>query len=105
MALKKIKETNLGVSISYWRVEIITIDKHRQEGSIVLNGYLDENAKEFIESKVVSLNGLMNKDGTQNKEQFEKYFKDETQEYSNIYQACYECAKEADEFFADAEDC
>lgn len=106
MALNKPKETKYGVKVSYWRVDMLTINKQRKEGSIILNGYVDSQAQEFIESKIVSLNGLVDRETNERDTAlFDKYFKDDSQAYDNIYQACYMCAKEADEFFKDAEDC
>lgn len=98
MALQKEFKTRYGLVANYWRVEMITIDKRRKEGSISLNLYLDGQTTdvEFLESKAVSLNEL------EDKAIFDTYFI--SGEYEDIYNACYECVKFLDPFFKDATD-
>jgi len=105
MALKKEVDTKYGITAYYWKVGMISIDTNNKEGSFVLNLYVNDTAKEFIDSRVISFNEIYNEDGTKNTTLYDKYFKDETSEYDNIFTACYMCAKETDPFFTDAEDC
>ncbi len=116
MALKKEFTTKQGFTADYWKVDMITIDKNRYEASFSLNLYASkEKAQEldtFIESRCITLyqnidNELLDdlsSTDTIRKERFNKYFDSES-EYQNTYNACYECAKELDEYFTDAENC
>lgn len=95
MALLKEKSTNYGISAAYWRVGMITIDTHRKEACFSMFLYYDKNAKEYLESFAVT--DLM---GLEDKTLFDKYFK--SNDYKDIYNACYGYAKENVEFFMDA---
>lgn len=96
--LIKSKMTNLGVEANYWRLSMISIDRHMKEASFSLNLYISkesyENGSQFIESYNVSLLGL------EDKTIYESYF--ETNAYTSVYDACYAYAKSHDEYFMDA---
>ena len=98
MALIKSIDTNYGISANYWRIESITIDKKRREASFITYLYAKQEAKNSLEYRIVSIADKPNKE-----ELFNKYFFDGKQS-TDIYNACYLCAKEVDEFFSDATD-
>ena len=98
MALIKEVNTEYGVKANYWRVDNIAIDKAKKEANFVLCLYLNKEAKNFFEYKVIITFDRDNKE-----EIFNKYFGEESG-YRDIYHACYECSKEIEPFFADAED-
>ena len=96
MALIKEVDTNYGVKAGYWRIETITIDKRMKEANFIICLYLNKEATESFDYRAVILADKENKE-----ELFEKYFSDKII-FTDIYNSCYECAKEIDEFFADA---
>lgn len=98
MALIKEVNTNYGISADYWRIETITIDKRMKEASFIIHLYVNENAKSSLDYRVITIADKENKD-----ELFNKYFS-ENIKFSNIYESCYECTKELDQFFFDAID-
>ncbi len=116
MALTKEFETEQGFTASYWKVEYISVDRNRREASFTLNLYLNKEkgnvVDSFIKSETITLfENIMEDSGEVKldynddvKARFNKYFGEHTK-YIDIYEACYECAKEISPFFADAEDC
>lgn len=94
MALIKNKVTRFGIEAGYWKVGMISKDRHMKEASYSLNLYLKKGADDFIESYTVSLLGM------QDKTMYNEYF--EGQKYPDIETACYEHAKKYEEFFKDA---
>ena len=107
MALGKNTITKQGFEASYWKLATVTIDIIRKEASCILNLYASKdiasNVDTFIESKVVTTNGEMLEDGTSvDNGLFDKYFGINNQ-YTDIYNACYELAKEVDSYFEAAE--
>lgn len=98
MALIKEINTNYGVKADYWRIESITIDKRMKEANFIMHLYLNKEATQSFDYRAVVIADKENKD-----ELFDKYFS-ENITYTDIYNSCYECAKEIDEFFADAKD-
>jgi len=95
MALIKEKTTSFGMTASYWRVGMISIDRNMKEASYSLILYFDRDADEFIETYAVSLLGV------EDKTEYEQYFSNSN--YINITTACYEHAKTT-EFFKNAID-
>ena len=98
MSLIKSVDTNYGISADYWRIESITIDKKRKEASFITYLYANQKATNSLEYRVIAIADKPNKE-----EPFDKYFFDGN-DYTDIYNACYLCAKEVDEFFSDATD-
>lgn len=98
MALIKSVDTLYGITADYWRVDTITIDKRNMEANFVLGLYMNKQAVNSLDYKVYTIADKENRD-----ELFDKYFSD-SREYTDIYNACYQCAKEQDEFFSDAVD-
>ena len=98
MALIKEVKTNYGINADYWRIETITIDKKRKEANFIIFLYLNKEATESFDYRAVVITDKENRE-----ELFEKYFSDNT-EFHDIYNSCYECAREIDDFFADAKD-
>ncbi len=96
MALIKEKMAQFGIPASYWRVGMISIDRHRKEASYSLNLFFDRDAEEFLETKAVSLLGI------KDKTQYDEYFAGS--EFDNIVQACYEHAKAKVNYFKTAID-
>ncbi|HAK44056.1 MAG TPA: hypothetical protein DCM59_16905 [Clostridium sp.] len=94
MALIKNKVTRFGIEAGYWKVSMISIDRHMKEAAYSLHLYLKKGASDFIESYTVSLLGM------EDKSMYLEYF--EGDKYPNIYTACYEHAKTHEEFFKDA---
>ena len=95
MALIKEKQTKFGVTANYWRVGMISIDRHRKEASYSLELYLSKDADEFIESHSVSLLGM------EDKTEYELYFNNLNK---NIIKTCYEHAKAKVDYFKTAID-
>lgn len=95
MALLKEKQTEYGVTANYWKVEMVSIDRHMKEANFSLNLYVNKDAKQFIETYTVS--DLM---GQQDKSKYESYFESDT--YKDIYAACYAYAKDNIDYFKDA---
>ena len=95
MALIKEKMTQFGMVANYWRVGMISIDRHRQEASYSLELYLSKDADEFIESHSVSLLGM------EDKTEYELYFNNLNK---NIIKTCYEHAKAKVDYFKTAID-
>ena len=98
MALIKSKKTGYGVVADYWRIETITIDKRMKEANFIIYLYLNKEATQSFDYRVVTIADKNNKE-----ELFAKYF-DANIDYNNIYNSCYNCARELDEYFKDAED-
>lgn len=96
MALIKEERTKIGITASYWRVGMISIDRHRKEASYSLNLFFDRDAEEFLETHSVSLLGI------EDKTQYDEYFAGS--EFDNIVQACYEHAKAKVDYFKTAID-
>lgn len=105
MALIKEKQVkNFGVTASYWKVGMFTIDTNSKEINFSLNLYVSkEMASEkdsFIDTYSVTM--LM---GEEDKTLYNKYFaEDRGEHYKDWQTACYMFAKENVEFFKDAED-
>lgn len=97
MALIKEKSTEFGLLASYWKIDMITIDRRMKEVSFCINLYMNKDAKNFIETYVVSQ--LM---GKQDKTLFNQYFGEDINNFTDIYNACYEYTKDNEEFFKDA---
>jgi len=95
MALIKNKMTDFEVEAGYWKVDMVSIDRHLKETSFSLNLYLSKDTKKFFESYTVS---LLN---TEDKTLYNQYF--ETLTYKDVYTACYEYTKAHEEYFKDAE--
>lgn len=95
MALSKDKLTIVGVLASYWRLGNIEINRSSRFARLKFGLFYDSSVNIPLETRSVLIDTVL----------YDKYFKDEKAKYDNIYQACYMCAKETDEFFADAEDC
>lgn len=104
MAIKKEKQTVYGITANYWRVDTLSIDKVRKEGGFTLNLYTSEDAESPVDAYIVSFTGDKYAE-PESTERFDKYFGIGSSNYTNIYQACYQCAKETEEFFKDAVDC
>lgn len=98
MALIKPTTTGYGIVADYWRIETITIDKKMREASFILFLYLNKEATNNFDYRVITITDKANKD-----ELFKKYFSERV-EFTDIYNSCYTCAKELDDFFADAKD-
>lgn len=95
MALKKEITTETGVVASYWRLEIINLTKHGDRATLGIGLYYEPNAAEPIFDRNIEVESDI----------FDKYFRKDIENYPNIYAVGYAVIKEADEFFADAEDC
>lgn len=95
MALLKNKTTDFGVEANYWKVSMVSIDRNLKEASFSLNLYKQRGDDLFFETYTVT--DLM---GIEDKTNYEKYF--ESTEYTDIYNACYNYAKNEIEFFKDA---
>lgn len=95
MALIKATETDFGITASYWKITMISIDRHMREGSFSLSLYVNKDSKQFIKTETISLMLLNDTDV------FIKCF--ESHDF-NVYKACYEYAKANVEFFKDAVD-
>lgn len=107
MALYKEKTTKYGFIANYWRVDILTINKHTKEASCILSLYKDYEFSMDTDSAIdsVVVTSYANPNAQHAPEDlFDKYFGKDS-EYENQYQACYEMAKELDEYFMDADDC
>lgn len=87
----KEKMTQFGIPAKYWKLGMITIDRNLKEASYSLNLYISPEAPNFIDGYTVSLLGM------EDKTQYNEYF--EGNKYGNIYAACYEHAKNHEEFF------
>lgn len=96
MALIKEKKTDFGIIASYWRLDIVTINREMQEASFALNLYLNKDSKRFIETYIIT--SLM---GKEDKTLYNEYF-ESCDKYTDIYNACYEYAKVHEEYFKDA---
>ncbi|WP_346961235.1 hypothetical protein [Clostridium sp.] len=97
MALIKEKMTQFGIPASYWKVSMVSIDRNMKEAAFSLNLYITKDAKNFIESFTIS--SLM---GKEDKTLYEEYFENKDGKFTDIYNICYEYAKNHEEFFKDA---
>lgn len=103
MALKKAKETSIGVTADYWRIDNIVVDKKNKEGGITVHLYINSTVKDPIDTYIISLTAdKIEKNST---ERFDTYFGSKMQEDYNVYKAGYECIKNTEEYFKDAVDC
>lgn len=99
MALIKEKLTRFGIPASYWKVDMITIDRRMQEASFCINLYFNKDAKDYIDTHIVTV--MM---GNPDKTLFNQYFGEDVNGYPDIYTTCYEFAKNHEDFFKDAID-
>lgn len=94
MALIKKKLTDMGIEADYWKVHMISIDRHMQNGSFSISLYGKKGAKQFIETHTVPIMDSV----TDYIECFE------TCGYKDIQTSCYAYAKKHIDFFKDAID-
>lgn len=104
MGLIKEKALENGAVVSYWRVDMISLDKGRGQITFALLGYCSKeiavnNSQMFLDCASVGdfFEG-------ENRELFNYYFRDCGANFKDIDTACYEYAKEHVEFFKDAVD-
>lgn len=94
MALIKTKMTELGVEATYWKINMISIDRLNGVGSISLALYLNKeqsksNTTNFFEDKVYFINRSIYPDVFENMT-------------NNVYNIAYNHIKEIDDYFKDA---
>lgn len=94
MALIKNEMTKYGVAGEYWKMGCFTFDRLKFEGAYSLMLFLNKEAESYIECKTVPLNGP---------EHIHRV-KTILGAGSDIVHACYEDAKQHDEYFRGALD-
>lgn len=104
MALIKEKQLDNGAVVSYWRVDMIAINKSRESANFALMGYHSKEVAERDGNLFLDCIGVSELMATEDKTMFNKYFRDKGSHYKDIDTACYMYAKEHVEFFKDAVD-
>lgn len=103
MALIKEKALDNGAVVSYWRADMISLDKGRGQVSFALLGYCSEEIANNHPQKFLDCVGVNDLLWDENKPNYYKYFRDNAT-YKDVDTACYHYAKENVEFFMDARD-
>lgn len=97
--IKEMEIKDLGITANYWKVAMVSIDTLRQEASFGLVLLTKKGATKYIYD--IGVSDLMI---AEDKTLFEKYFGEGTSIYRDVYNACYEYAKEHVDLFKDAVD-
>ena len=95
--LKEIPLTT-GVTLQYWKIRKINIDRKEKTAEIYVDGFINQTVEKEVLTKELFID---NDNGV-----FSKYFiPEDTQFYDkNINEITYECLKNEIKFFRDSED-